>query len=266
MTTCSDVAVRVQHVSKRYELGTRHDSSSLYDALARAAGRRDGRPARRVLWALKDVSFEVEHGRVLGVIGRNGSGKSTLMRILARVTAPTEGTAEVHGRVGAMLQVGAGFHPHLTGRDNIRLSGAILGMSRKEIDAVESAIVDFAEVRDHLDTPVKYYSSGMYGRLAFSVSAHLDADILLVDEVLSVGDGPFQTKSKDRIRKLVREGRSVLFVSHNLGSLTDLCDGAIVLDGGRLVHEGSVEESVRFYQTEILGPQGTGSVPKANGA
>jgi lipopolysaccharide transport system ATP-binding protein len=260
-----DVAVRVQHVSKRYELGTRHDASSLYDAVARVAGRRDGRPPPRLIWALKDVSFVVERGRVLGVIGRNGSGKSTLMRILARVTAPTEGTAEVHGRVGAMLQVGAGFHPHLSGRDNIRLSGAILGMSRNEIDAVEDAIVDFAEVRAHLDTPVKYYSSGMYARLAFSVSAHLDADILLVDEVLSVGDGPFQTKSRDRIRKLVREGRSVLFVSHNLGSLTDLCDSAIVLDEGRLVHAGTVDESIRFYQQEILDGEPVGSTARPGG-
>lgn len=265
MNASNNVAVRVQHVGKRYELGTRHDASSLYDALARAAGRSDGRPPRPMIWALKDVSFAVEHGRVLGVIGRNGSGKSTLMRILARVTAPTEGEAEVHGRVGAMLQVGAGFHPHLTGRDNIRLSGAILGMSRKEIDAVEGAIVDFAEVRDHLDTPVKYYSSGMYARLAFSVSAHLDADILLVDEVLSVGDGPFQTKSRDRIRKLVREGRSVLFVSHNLGSLTDLCDSAIVLDAGRMVYEGSVEESIQFYQAEILDRQRATPAPDSSG-
>jgi lipopolysaccharide transport system ATP-binding protein len=250
------VAVHARGLGKRYELGTGHDASSLYDAVARLAGRHDDRPQRQEIWAIRDVSFEVPTGHVLGIMGRNGSGKSTLMRILARVTAPTEGSAEVRGRVGAMLQVGAGFHPHLTGRDNIRLSGAILGMSRREIDAVEDAIVEFAEIRAHLDTPVKYYSSGMYARLAFSVSAHLDADILLVDEVLSVGDGPFQTKSRDRIRQLVREGRSVLFVSHNLSSLTELCDSAMVMNGGRLVFQGPAEDSVRFYQDEILRDQG----------
>jgi lipopolysaccharide transport system ATP-binding protein len=175
------------------------------------------------------------------------------MKILARVTAPTEGRAVVNGRVGALLQVGAGFHPELSGRDNIGLSGAILGMSREEIDAVRETIVAFAEIGQFLDTPVKHYSSGMFLRLAFSVSAHLSAEVMLVDEVLQVGDATFQQKCQDRIRSLVAGGRTVLFVSHNTASVLELCDSAVVLDSGLLRYQGGTADAVAFYEEEILG-------------
>jgi len=174
------------------------------------------------------------------------------MKILARITAPTEGIADVQGRVGALLQVGAGFHPELSGRDNIALSGAILGMSRIEIQSAEPAIVEFAEIGQFLDTSVKHYSSGMYMRLAFSVSAHLSAEVMLVDEVLQVGDASFQQKCQRRIRELVGAGRTVVYVSHNLSSVVDICDSAVVLDGGRLRFAGDTTEAVRFYEQEIL--------------
>lgn len=251
-STSNEPAVRVRGLGKLYQIGFRKQSG-LYDRFAQTISRRrrapDGHPT---IWALKDLSFDVPHGYVMGVIGRNGSGKSTLMKILARVTAPTTGMAEVTGRVGALLQVGTGFHPQLTGRDNIGLSGAILGMTRQQVQAVEQDIIDFAEIDEFLDTPVKHYSSGMYLRLAFSVSAHMTADILLIDEVLAVGDAAFQKKCRQRIRSLVEEGRTVLFVSHSMGSVRSLCDGAIVLDRGRLVFGGDTNEAASFYEQEIL--------------
>ena len=198
------------------------------------------------------VSFDVRSGSVLGVMGRNGSGKSTLMKIIARVTAPTEGEAVVHGRVGAMLQIGTGFHPELSGRDNILLSGMILGMSRSEVAAVHDAIVDFAAIGRYLDEPVKYYSSGMYLRLAFSVSAHLDADILLIDEVLAVGDAAFQEKCRARIRSMVEAGRTVILVTHQVELIRTLCDDAMVLEAGRLVFRGTPEDAIGFYEREIV--------------
>jgi lipopolysaccharide transport system ATP-binding protein len=251
-TLPNDLAVRVVNVAKRYQIGVR-PGGSLYDRVSSPFARRGAnRPARAEIWALKDVSFEVPRGVVVGVLGRNGSGKSTLMKILARVTAPTEGTAEITGRLSALLQVGTGFHPELTGRDNIALSGAILGMAREEIRAVEQEVIDFAEIDDFLDTPVKHYSSGMYMRLAFSVSAHMEAEIMLLDEVLAVGDASFQTKCHQRIRALVESGRTVLFVSHQMASVKALCDSAIVLDRGRLVFDGSTESSVNHYEKRIL--------------
>lgn len=250
-------AVLVRQLGKRYRIG-RPGAGSLYDRTAQLLGADRGRHLEEdtTLWALRGVSFSVPAGQVLGVLGRNGSGKSTLMRILARVTAPTEGYAIVRGRVGALLQVGTGFHPELTGRDNIVLSGAILGMSNDEIAAVQQSIVDFAEIGRFLDTPVKHYSSGMYMRLAFSVSAHMEAEIMLIDEVLSVGDADFQRKCRDRIRTLVAGGRTVLFVSHSMGSLRDLCASAIVLDKGSLRFVGDTGAAIEFYEGQILRDQG----------
>jgi lipopolysaccharide transport system ATP-binding protein len=253
--TATTPAVRVRGLGKQYRIGAQKSSGAAYDAVARRLGRTDSSRSHEpapTIWALRDIDMEVPHGQAVGVLGRNGSGKSTLMKILARVTAPTAGTAEVQGRVGALLQVGAGFHPELSGRDNIALSGAILGMSRHEIEAAEPAIVEFAEIGQFLDTSVKHYSSGMYMRLAFSVSAHLSAEVMLVDEVLQVGDASFQQKCQRRIKELVSTGRTVLFVSHNLRSVLDLCDSSVVLDGGRLRFAGDTAEAVRFYEEEVM--------------
>jgi lipopolysaccharide transport system ATP-binding protein len=251
----SSPAVRADGLGKRYEIGLRPWSGALYDRIGRllrpSARRANGELS--TLWALREVSFEVPHGHVLGVLGRNGSGKTTLMKILARVTAPTEGTALTYGRVGALLQVGTGFHPELSGRDNIALSGAILGMSRAEVAARTEQIIDFAEIGRFLDTPVKHYSSGMYLRLAFSVSAHLAADVLLIDEVLAVGDAAFQKKCRERIRSSVAEGRTVLFVSHQMASVKELCDSAMVLDQGRMIFMGDTQQAVKTYDSEVGG-------------
>jgi lipopolysaccharide transport system ATP-binding protein len=245
-------AIRVSNLGKVYPIGM-SSAGSLYDRLAGPLRHRNAEAReRRILWALRGVSFEVPQGFVLGVLGRNGSGKSTLMKILARVTAPTEGSAELTGRLSALLQVGTGFHPELTGLENIALSGAILGMSQDEIQRVEPEIITFAEIGDFLDTPVKHYSSGMYMRLAFSVSAHMEADIMLLDEVLAVGDAAFQKKCHARIRHLVGTGRTVLFVSHQMASVKALCDAAIVLDRGRLVFDGRTDDATRYYNEEIL--------------
>jgi lipopolysaccharide transport system ATP-binding protein len=247
------MAVLVRDLGKQYRIG-RLGPGSLYDRAARLTGatRSDAEPDQATVWALRGVSFRVARGEVLGVLGRNGSGKSTLMKILARVTAPTEGSAMVRGRVGALLQAGTGFHPQLTGRDNISLSGAILGMSPREVEEVREQIVEFAEIGRFLDTPVKHYSSGMYLRLAFSVSAHMEAEIMLIDEVLSVGDAEFQQKCRNRIRALVAGGRTVLFVSHSIGSVRDICSRAIVLDGGSLLFSGQTEDAIRYYESDVL--------------
>jgi lipopolysaccharide transport system ATP-binding protein len=261
-TSRSSPAVLVRDLGKQYRIG-RRGAGSLYDRAARLVGADRNSPSEDdvTVWALRHISFSVDRGEVLGVLGKNGSGKSTLMKILARVTAPTEGVAIVQGRVGALLQVGTGFHPELTGRDNIALSGAILGMSIAEVEAVRDQIVEFAEIDRFLDTPVKHYSSGMYLRLAFSVSAHMEAEVMLVDEVLSVGDADFQRKCRDRIRTLVAAGRTVLFVSHSMGSVRDLCTRAIVLDGGSLRFSGATEDAVHFYEHDVLRSDTT--APKA---
>ncbi len=250
----SHPAIKIEGIGKRYHIGAKPGSGSLYDRIGRAMHRTRGKVPNQhpVIWALKDVSFEVEAGTVVGILGRNGSGKTTLMKIIARVTAPTEGEVETRGRIGAMLQAGAGFHPELTGRDNIRLSGAVLGMSRDEVRELEGVIIEFAGIDDFLDTPVKFYSSGMNMRLAFSVSAHLNADIMLIDEVLAVGDAPFQQKCHDRILELVKLGRTVLFVSHQIDSVRDLCSAAVVLQSGQLRYHGEAEGGIVFYQEEIL--------------
>jgi len=242
---------------------------------------------RREFWALRDVSIEVSPGAVVGIVGRNGAGKSTLLRILAGITDPTEGYAEVRGRVGALLEVGTGFHPELSGRDNVYLNGAILGMRRSEIARRFDEIVAFAEIEEFLETPVKRYSSGMYVRLAFAVAAHLDPEILLVDEVLSVGDQAFQEKSLGRIHEVTQSGRTVLFVSHNRASVLRLCERGILLEGGQVAFEGPMTETVerylstrpqvhetgdlsgvhregggdlRFRSVEVLGPEGAPTV------
>jgi lipopolysaccharide transport system ATP-binding protein len=198
-------------------------------------------------WALKDVSFEVKRGEVLGIVGRNGAGKSTLLKILSRITDPTEGRVQLHGRVGSQLEVGTGFHPELTGCENIFLNGAILGMTRTEIKRKFDEIVDFAEVERFLDTPVKHYSSGMYVRLAFAVAAHLEPEILIVDEVLAVGDAEFQKKCLGKMSEVAEGGRTVLFVSHNLAAIAEMADRALVLNSGSITVDGSVAEALSTY-------------------
>ena len=249
----SPPVIRVQDLGKRYRIGAQRGAGGMYDSIGRRFGRSSTNGAdAQTLWALRNVTFDVPRGQVVGVLGRNGSGKTTLMKVLARVTAPTEGCATVHGRVGALLQVGIGFHPELTGRDNIALSGAILGTSRAEIAAKHDEIVEFSEIGRFLDTPVKHYSSGMFMRLAFSVSAHLTSEVMLVDEVLAVGDAAFRKKCENRIRELTRDGRTVMFVSHDTDSVRDLCHSAMVLHEGQLRYVGGTDEAADFYEKEIL--------------
>ncbi len=205
------------------------------------------------LWALRDASFQIGHGEAVGIIGRNGAGKSTLLKILSRITEPTQGHAEMRGRVGSLLEVGTGFHPDLTGRENIYLNGAVLGMKKAEINRKFDEIVAFSEIEKFLDTPVKHYSSGMYVRLAFAVAAHLEPEILIVDEVLSVGDGRFQKKCLSKMQDVGQQGRTVLFVSHNMAAVTRLCERAILLEEGRVVADGPAPQVVNMYLTSGLG-------------
>ncbi|HXK60297.1 MAG TPA: ABC transporter ATP-binding protein [Acidobacteriota bacterium] len=207
--------------------------------------------ADSILWAVKDVTFEVRRGQVVGVIGRNGAGKSTLLKILAGITDPNEGYAEITGRVASLLEVGSGFHPELTGRENVYLNGAVLGMRKEEIDRKMEEIVSFAEVGDFLDTPIKHYSSGMYVRLAFSIAAHLEPEILLVDEVLAVGDAAFQRKCLGKMDDVCKEGRTVLFVSHNMGLIESICERGILLESGRVAKQGDIREVVSTYLKTI---------------
>ena len=254
----TNVAIRVVNLGKRYRLGAQVDTyATLRDVLSRGVARLFGKSravaaSPEYIWALKDVSFEVPHGQVIGIIGRNGAGKSTLLKILSRVTEPTEGYAEIYGRVGSLLEVGTGFHPELTGRENIYLNGAILGMRREEIDRKFDQIVAFAELEKFIDTPVKRYSSGMYVRLAFAVAAHLEPEILVVDEVLAVGDAAFQRKSLGRMGEVAQEGRTVLFVSHNMSAILRLTQRAIVLDKGRIVFDGPTPEAVDYYMGSAM--------------
>lgn len=260
----NDIAIRVENLSKRYRIGQRERYLTLRDVLARSFTapfrlfRRDdqspvpnSQSKSNYIWALKDVSFEVKRGEVVGIIGRNGAGKTTLLKILSRITEPTEGYAEVRGRVGSLLEVGTGFHPELTGRENIYLSGAILGMKKREIDRKFDEIVAFAEVEKFIDTPVKHYSSGMYVRLAFAVAAHLEPEILLVDEVLAVGDAAFQKKCLGKMGDVAKEGRTVLFVSHNMGAIQSLCERVMLLRNGRLVGTGEPTEIITMYMSEM---------------
>jgi lipopolysaccharide transport system ATP-binding protein len=245
------IVIEAEGLSKRYRLGQlQHGYGTLRDAIAHGANqvlKREHRPPAEEIWALDDVSFSVEQGEVLGVIGPNGAGKSTLLKILTRITTPTRGSAEIRGRVGSLLEVGTGFHGELTGRENIYLNGAILGMTRREITKKLPAIVDFSGVEKFIDTPVKRYSSGMYVRLAFSVAAHLEPEILLVDEVLAVGDAEFQRRCLGRMEELSSHGRTVLFVSHQMQVLARLCDRAILLREGRVVQDGPSEQVVAHY-------------------
>lgn len=243
--------IKVEGLSKRYRIG-REAHNSLRDAFAARARAplrflRNGKQADRDIWALKNVSFTVAPGEVLGVIGRNGAGKSTLLKILSRITKPTKGHVELHGRVGSLLEVGTGFHSELTGRENVFLNGAILGMSKREIENKFTEIVDFAETRDFLDTPVKHYSSGMIVRLAFAVAAHLDPEILIIDEVLAVGDIAFQKKCLGKMDEVAKGGRTVLFVSHDLNAVNALCSRAILLHEGSLIKNGPTAEVTSYY-------------------
>ena len=258
----SDVVIRADKLGKSYQLGEREPYLALRDLLARAASapmRMLGRPAssksngnrvsknRSSIWALKDASFEIRQGEIVGLIGCNGAGKSTLLKILSRITKPTTGWAEIRGRVGSLLEVGTGFHPELTGRENVYLSGAILGMGKREITRKFDEIVAFAEVEEFISTPVKHYSSGMYVRLAFSVAAHLEPEILLVDEVLAVGDASFQKKCLGKMGQVSRGGRTILFVSHNVAAIKALCSKAILMRQGGIARSGSVAEVVDDY-------------------
>lgn len=247
-----DIVIRVENLSKRYRLGET-GAGTLKEAFAQWSEKRRGKSPdsldseAKEIWALRDVSFEVRRGEVLGVIGRNGAGKSTLLKILTRITEPTSGRAVLKGRAASLLEVGTGFHPDLTGRENIYLNGAILGMKKAEIARKFDEIVAFAELERFIDTPVKRYSSGMYVRLAFAVAAHLDADILLVDEVLAVGDAAFQRKCLGKMAEVTREGRTVLFVSHNMPAIQRLCATAFLLEKGRIAANGSAATVVDAY-------------------
>jgi lipopolysaccharide transport system ATP-binding protein len=261
------IAVRVHNLGKQYYIGRKQVKyRTLRDTLADAFAapfRRVGKLLRgqatgaaeldATIWALRDVSFEVERGEVVGLIGRNGAGKSTLLKVLSRITEPTEGYAEIRGRVGSLLEVGTGFHQELTGRENIYLNGAILGMRRAEIDGKFDEIVDFAEVEKFIDTPVKHYSSGMRLRLGFAVAAHLEPEILLIDEVLAVGDAAFQKKCLNKMQDVGQQGRTVLFVSHNMPAITRLCPRTILLDGGRVLEDGPSYQVVGTYLSTGLG-------------
>jgi lipopolysaccharide transport system ATP-binding protein len=253
----STSAIVVENLSKRYIIGRKRDPSNglrhaVEDALRRPLQLMRGNGAKREpdpseFWALSDVSFSVREGAVVGILGRNGAGRSTLLKILSRITQPTAGRVKLYGRVASLLEVGTGFHPELTGRENIFLNGAILGMSNAEIKSKFDAIVEFAEIEKFLDTPVKRYSSGMYVRLAFAVAAHLEPEILIVDEVLAVGDAGFQQKCLGKMENVARGGRTVLFVSHNIGALRQLCTDAVVLDKGRLDFTGTLGDAVERY-------------------
>lgn len=262
-----DIAIRAEGLGKRFNLNLEPHLSFKETAAKRlAAWGRGLRTARRELlagrwpkgplwgpsglrdfWALKDISFELRYGEVMGLIGNNGAGKSTLMKILSQVIAPTEGRAELHGRIGALLEVGIGFNPELTGRENIYLYGAVLGMDQAAISRRFDEIVEFAEIADFLEEPIKHYSSGMYARLGFSVAVHLECDVLLVDEVLSVGDATFTVKCQEKMREVTRQGRAVVFVSHGMNAVSNMCDTAMVMKEGRITYTGATEGAIRHY-------------------
>ena len=253
--------VRIQNISKEYILGARENPyGTLRESIVETMRapferlrRRNGKRDAEAIWALKDVSFDVAPGEVVGVIGRNGAGKSTLLKILSRITEPTTGRAELYGRVASLLEVGTGFHPELTGRENIYLNGAILGMRKAEIDRKFDQIVDFAELEKFLDTPVKRYSSGMYMRLAFAVASHLEPEILVIDEVLAVGDAAFQKKCLGKMSDVAMEGRTVLFVSHNMIAIQSLCRRVVWLNGGEVAENGEAAQVVSNYLKASVG-------------
>jgi len=253
----SELVLRCDNLSKQYRIGTAEPYRTLRDAISTTAlapfrrfkpGRQNGNGH---IWALKDVSFEIKRGEVAGIIGLNGAGKSTLLKILSRITIPTRGRADIFGRVGSLLEVGTGFHPELTGRENIYLNGAILGMRKAEIARKFDEIVAFAEVEKFLDTPVKRYSSGMYVRLAFGVAAHMETEVLLVDEVLAVGDAQFQKKCFDKMREIGTHGRTILFVSHNMSAVRSICRQALIIEKGSVVAQGEIDHTVDEYLSRI---------------
>ena len=254
------IAIRAEGLSKQYAIGkSRVSYDTFREMLVRKAtaswrwvqNRKERQTNGNRIWALEEVSFEVGQGEIVGIIGRNGAGKTTLLKILSRITDPTKGFAEIRGRVASLLSVGTGFHPELTGRENIYLNGTILGMRKREIARKFDTIVSFAEIQKFIDTPVKHYSSGMYVRLAFSVAAHLDPEILLVDEVLAVGDAAFQKKCLGKIQNVAGEGRTVLFVSHNLNAIRRLCSRGILLENGRVFKDGPTEQVINKYTLEL---------------
>jgi len=259
----NDIAIRVENLGKQYKIGMQIDRyrtlrDSLVDAVKRPMRmlRGEGGDNYETIWALSDISFEVRKGEVLGVIGRNGAGKSTLLKILSRVTEPSQGYAEIRGRVGSLLEVGTGFHPELTGRENISLNGAILGMKREEIERKFDEIVDFSGIEKFIDTPVKRYSSGMYLRLAFAVAAHMEPEILVVDEVLAVGDAEFQRKCLGKMSDVASQGRTVLFVSHNMSAILRLTQESILLEKGKLVLRAPSPQAVDYYLTSGFAQSG----------
>ncbi|MCU1326096.1 MAG: Polysaccharide transporter, ATP-binding protein [Bryobacterales bacterium] len=252
----SALAISAEHIGKMYEIGAtagyktfRESITETMTAPLRWAKGQRAVAATEPFWALRDVSMEVKQGDVVGILGRNGAGKSTLLKVLSRITAPTTGRAVLRGRMGSLLEVGTGFHPELTGRDNIQLNGSILGMSRTDIKKHFDEIVAFAEVEKFLDTPVKNYSSGMYMRLAFAVAAHLDPEILVIDEVLAVGDTAFQKKCLSKMDSVAKEGRTVLFVSHNMGAISALCTTGLLLHQGQVVTSGPIQDVIRRYSS-----------------
>lgn len=261
----SKLALRVKNLSKYYRIGQLNPYLAMHEVLEKfvrapflsfskinnlsLARKQREATSRKYIWALKDVSFDVMHGEVVGIIGPNGAGKSVLLKILSRITKPTEGSAKIYGRVSSMLEVGTGFHPELTGRENIYLNGTILGMKKAEINRKFDRIVAFSEVEKFLDTPVKRYSSGMHVRLAFAVAAHLEAKIMLIDEVLAVGDESFQQKCVQKIKDLASEGRTILFVSYNIKLIKSLCARTIFLSNGRIYMDGDTQEVVSSYLT-----------------
>ncbi|HEY0084154.1 MAG TPA: polysaccharide ABC transporter ATP-binding protein, partial [Pyrinomonadaceae bacterium] len=265
--------IKVEGLGKRYRIGAQQSPyGSLRETLAGAVRaplrllQRASSDAQSTFWAVKDVSFEVQPGEVVGIIGRNGAGKSTLLKLLSRITEPTTGRIELYGRVGSLLEVGTGFHPELSGRENIYLNGAILGMSRTEIARKFDEIVAFAEVERFIDTPVKHYSSGMYLRLAFAVAAHLEPEILIVDEVLAVGDSAFQKKCLNKMQDVGQEGRTVIFVSHNMPAVTRLCPRAIMLGQGQILADGPTPKVIHMYLDSGLGMAAAREWPESSNA
>ena len=239
----TDPSIRVENLGKLYRIGERDSYRTLRDTIVRSF-RRSHRKSKEHIWALRDVSFDVYEGEVVGCIGGNGAGKSTLLKLLARITEPTEGSFELRGRVSSLLDIGVGFHPELTGRENIFLSGAILGMKKREITKKFNEIVEFSELERFVDTPIKHYSTGMWVRLGFAVAAHMEPEILLVDEVLSAGDAAFQKKCLGKIDEATGQGRTVLMVSHNLKAITDLCERCLWIDHGRIIRNGGTQEVI----------------------
>ena len=261
-----ETVIKAENVSKRYRIGQQERADTLAGQLksilsypirnlkniAKLNSFREGVDDPSVFWALQDITFEVKEGEVLGIIGHNGAGKSTLLKILSRITEPSTGEIFIRGRVSSLLEVGTGFHQELTGRDNVYMNGTILGMTKREIDDKFDEIVDFSGIEKHIDTPVKFYSSGMKVRLAFAVAAHLDPEILIIDEVLAVGDLAFQQKCLGKMDTISTSGRTILFVSHNMGPVEGLCTRAMMLDQGRVVFNGNVDEAIRRYRADML--------------